>query len=84
MRADVRHFCRSCLTRATRKGPGRKARPPLQPLMVGGPFNRVGIDILQLPLSYEGNQYALVMMDYLIKWPAIKKLKLSREHWWNI
>ena len=27
MRADVRHFCHSRLTCATRKGPGRKVRP---------------------------------------------------------
>ena len=27
--------------------------------------------MLQLPLSYEGNQYALVLMDYLTKWPEV-------------
>ena len=74
MRADVRHYCHSCLTCASRKGPGRKSRPPLQPLLVGGPFSRVGIDVLQLPLRFEGNQYALVMMDYLTKWPEVVAL----------
>ena len=32
MRSDVRKFCRGCLNCATRKGPGRGIRPPLQPI----------------------------------------------------
>ena len=27
--------------------------------------------MLQLPLSFEGNQYAIVFMDYLSKWPEV-------------
>ena len=71
MRSDVRKHCRSCLTCASRKGPGRALRPKLQPIPVGGPFHRVGVDVLQLPLSHEGNQYAIVFMDYLTKWPEV-------------
>ena len=51
MRAAVRTHCRSCLTCATRKGTGRASRPPLQPIVVGGPFHRMGVHVLQLPLS---------------------------------
>ena len=36
--------------------------------MVGGPFHTIGVDVLQLPLSYDGNKYAVVFMDYLTKW----------------
>ena len=57
MRSDVRKHCRSCLTCATRKGPGRAPRPKLQPIPIGGSFHRVGVDVLELPLSHEGNQY---------------------------
>ena len=32
------------------------------------PFNRVAVDVLQLPLSYNGNQYTIVFCDYLTKW----------------
>ena len=64
MHADVQKYCRACLECATRKGPGRGTRPPLNPIPIGGPFHRIGIDVLQLPLSFNGNQYALVMMDY--------------------
>ena len=71
MRSDVRKHCRSCLTCVSRKGPGRAPRPKLQPIPVGGPFHRVGVDVLQLPLSHEGKQYAMVFMDYLTKWPEV-------------
>lgn len=68
MRRDVRKHCRSCLTCATRRGVGRASHPPLQPIPVGGPFHCVGVDILKLPLTYDGNQYVLVFLDYLTKW----------------
>ena len=68
MHADVKRHCRSCLTCATRKGTGRAFKPPLQPIPVGGPFHRVGVDVLQLPLTESGNQYVVVFLDYLTKW----------------
>ena len=71
MRNDVRCYCRSCLVCASRKGPGRRQRPKLQPIPVGGPFHTVGVDVLQLPRSLEGNQYAIVFVDYLTKWPEV-------------
>ena len=68
MRADVHHFCRSCLVCASRKGPGRSFRPPLTPIPVGGPFHRIGVDVLQLPLTANGNRYVVCFVDYLTKW----------------
>ena len=67
MRRDVRTHCRSCLNCATRKGTGRAGLPPLQPIPVGGPFHRLGVDVLQLPLTEAGNLYVVVFMDYLTK-----------------
>ena len=71
MRAEVHKHCRACLVCATRKGPGRQKRPPLQPIPIGGPFHRIGVDVLQLPLSFDGNKYAVVFMDYFTKWPEV-------------
>ena len=71
MRAEVRKHCRACLVCATRKGPGRQKRPPLQPIPIGWPFHRIGVDVLQLPLSFDGNKYAVVFMDYFTKWPEV-------------
>ncbi len=59
-------FCRSCLVCASRKGGRRTFRPPLAPIPVG---DRVAVDILQLPLTANGNCYVAVFMDYLTKWP---------------
>ena len=51
--ADVRKYCHSCLVCASRKGSGHTNRPALQPIPVGGPFHRVGVDVLQLPLTLD-------------------------------
>ena len=69
MRADIRRYCRGCLTCATRKGTRKTFKPPLTPIPVGGPFHRVAVDILQLPSTVNGNCYVAVFMDYLTKWP---------------
>ena len=69
MRADIRKYCRGCLVCATRKGSRKTYKPPLLPIPVGGAFHRVAVDILQLPLTVNGNCYVAVFMDYLTKWP---------------
>ena len=69
MKADVRRHCRSCLVCASRKGTRKTFKPPLQPIPVGGPFHRVAVNILKLPLTSNGNRYVAVFMDYLTKWP---------------
>ena len=59
---DVCKHCQVCLTCATRRG---ASHPPLQLIPVGGLFHCMGIDILKLPLTYDGNQYVLFFLDYL-------------------
>lgn len=51
---------------------GRAIRPTLP---VGGPFHRVGVDVLQLPLTLEGNQYAVVFMTKWVEVFAIPNQK---------
>ena len=70
MRSDIVSWCRECIICATRQ-PGKKLKSPLVPIPVAGPFDRVGVDILQLPKSRLGNQYAIVFVDYLTKWPEV-------------
>ena len=70
MRADVSLFCCTCLVCASRKGRRRSKQPPLQSIPVGEPFEMVGVDILQLPPSNNGNQY-VVVFNYLTKWPEV-------------
>ena len=47
MRVAVRRYCRSCLVCASRNGQTQSLKPPLQPLTVSGPLDRVGVDVLQ-------------------------------------
>ena len=70
MRKDIHYWCRACLTCATRHT-GRAIRPPLTPIPVSGPFDRIGVDVVQFPKSKRGNKYAIVFIDYLTKWVEV-------------
>ena len=65
MCGDVEKHCCSCLECV--RGFGRSINTPLSPIPVG-PFRRLGVDILQLPLTEPGNSYLLVFVDYLTNW----------------
>lgn len=67
MRADITRWSRACLVCATYSS-GRTVQPPLSPT---GPFDRVGVDVIQFPRSNVGNQYAVVFVEYLTKWPEV-------------
>ena len=70
MRADISKWCRVCVTCASRQV-GQATKPPLSPIPVSGPFDLVGVDVIKFPKSQKGNQYAVVSMDYLTKWPEV-------------
>ena len=70
MRTDIIQWCRTCLTCVTRRASGG-VKPPLTPIPVSGPFDRVGVDVVHFPKSYDGNQNTVVFMDYLTKWPEV-------------
>ncbi len=70
MHQDIRDWIATCqVCQAQAKLP-RPNKAPLQPILVGRPMHRVGIDIVgPLPRTSQGNAYILVMMDYFAKWP---------------
>ena len=69
MVSDIKFHIRQCEGCAQRKGPQRKRRATLKQLKVGGPLERVAIDVLgPLPESEDGNLYVLVIGDYFTKW----------------
>ena len=70
MRSDIIKWCQACLVCASQQV-GRAVCPPLIPILVSGPFDHVGVDVLRFPKSAEGNQYVVVFMDYLTKWPEV-------------
>ena len=43
----------------------------LMPIFVSGPFDRVGVDVIQFRKLAKGNCYAIVFIDYLTKWPQV-------------
>ena len=44
-----------CATRS----PGQAVKLPLTPIPVAGPFDRIGVNVIQFPRSQDGNQYAV-------------------------
>ena len=41
---------------------------------MGGPFDCVGMDFVELNVTQDGNRYALVFQDYITKWPEVYAL----------
>ena len=69
MQQDVRDWCQTCETCATRKRAPKKNRAPLGTIKTGYPMQVVAVDILgPLPESEAGNSYVLVAGDYFAKW----------------
>ena len=63
--------CDSCQRRGNKGGLGY-----LNPIKVGKPFERIGIDFVgPLEKTEKGNRYILVVTDYLTKWPEAKAMK---------
>ena len=70
MRAYVKRKCAGCET-CLRRHAGQATLPPMTSIPVGGPFERMGVDVLKLPKTHSGKQYVVVFMDYLTKWPEV-------------
>ena len=64
MKSDITNWCRFVLL----VPPVSQDEPVLTPIPVSGPFDRVGVDVIQFPKSNSGNRYAIVFVDYLTKW----------------
>ena len=45
-----------------------KPAPSLHPIPVSDTWNKVGIDLVELPLSQNGNRYCITLTDYFSKW----------------
>ncbi|XP_070573798.1 protein NYNRIN-like [Ptychodera flava] len=66
---DVRAWLPMCNTCAGNRALGQKVKGPLQTYVVGGPMERVALDVVgPFPESQNGNHKILVIGDYFTKW----------------
>ena len=78
---DARRFARACPECVIVTGGGRACRPPLHPIPVSKPFQILEIDVMDLPLTDQGNRHVVVIQDLFTKWPlafAVPDQKTTR------
>ena len=71
MHHDTFQFASWCPQCAVVTGGSRQHRPPLHPIPVSRPFQIIGVDVMELPTTEQGNRYVLVFQDFLTKWPMV-------------
>ena len=69
MYRDAMKHANNCPQCAIVEGTGRKQKPPLTPIPTQHPFQVIGVDIMELPLTTKGNRYLIVFQDLFTKWP---------------
>ena len=68
MNKDMIDHCKNCKTCLHSKVIKRSAAP-LEKIEASRPWQMVGVDVLKVPMSRNGNQYLLVAQDYFTKFP---------------
>ena len=71
MYTDAMNYTNGCPQCAIVEGTGRRQKPLLQPIVTERPFQIVGVDIMELPVTNQGNRYAIVFQDLFTKWPLV-------------
>ena len=51
---DVMACCKKCPECATVTGAGRQHHPPLQPIPIQRPFQKIGVNVMDLPCTESG------------------------------
>ena len=64
---NVERYVRSCPECIIATG----TRPPLHPIPVQRPFQILGIDVMDLPVTKLGNRHVVVIQDLFTKWPLV-------------
>ena len=81
MKKDVARHIRNCGGCAQRKSPKKQSVATLRPIEVNEPLEIVGVDSVgPLPVTENGNKYALTMQDHFTRFPAAFALEEAREH----
>ena len=75
MRVDIEKHVEQCTKCAQNKGSVPRPAPILGYPAPTKPWEVVGIDLLQLPLSYQGSRYLLVCVDHFSRYVVLAPLK---------
>ena len=78
MFADVLAFCNRCPDCAIVTSGGREHRPPLRPIPVKRPFQKIGVDVTDLPCTERGNGYVVVFQHMLLMVFPVPDQKVGR------
>ena len=71
MYSDALSYCKRCPECATVTGSSRQHRPPLKPIPIQRPFQKIGVDIMDLPCTEQGNKHVIVFQDMFSKRPLV-------------
>lgn len=75
MLKDIEKYVKSCIDCQTKKTPKLRPAGLLQPIKVGKPMDRIGIDFLgPFTKTPKGNTYIIVASDYATKWVETKAI----------
>jgi hypothetical protein len=75
MSKDVKNYCLSCHLCQTKKHLTNLGKAPLKPIVVGQPWELVGIDISgPLKITAYGNKYIVLAIDYFTKFAIAKAI----------
>ena len=71
MGRDINSYCEGCIVCQRRHRPAPSKRAPMVSEVSSRPFERIAMDVTEMPLSSKNNRYALVIMDYFSKYVRI-------------
>ena len=74
MAQNVAKYCRQCTVCQQAKLPA-PTPAPLTNVPIGGPWQMLAADILEVPVSRHNNRYLLVVTDYFTKWAEAVPLR---------
>jgi len=74
MAQDVAKYVKQCSVCQQAKLP-TPTPAPLTNVLIGGPWQMLAADILEVPVSHCNDRYLLVVMDYFTKWAEVVPLQ---------
>ena len=70
MYADAKNYANNCPQCVIVEGTGRRQKPLLQPA-IERPFQKIRVDIMELPVITDEFQYVVIFEGLFTKWPMV-------------